>query len=153
MTDSNSEKRGTRWDGYSNYEKVSDRYARAVDDALNAWAWIDAAHAEDAQIRPEDAAEARSLIKAAAFRLIPEMEYDKEDVDLYGEILDRWLGEDGFIERFESVSLTTSSPGWMHEFMLDIRRAGWEIGYLKAGRTQKEEPEDKVEAETSAMFT
>jgi len=155
MSDSEPSERGTRWDGYSNYEKVSDRYARSIDDALNAWSWIDAAHAENAQVRPADAAKARSQIKAAAYRLIPEMENDEDEVDLYADILERWLGDDGYIERFESVSLTTSSPGWMHDFMLTLRRAGWELGYLKAGRSQQTEIEDadaRADAEAKAMF-
>jgi hypothetical protein len=38
------------------------------------------------------------------------------------------------------------------EFVEDIRRAGWELGYLQAGRTKKKEPQDPAERDTEAMF-
>ncbi len=152
----------TRWEGYSDYQIVSKRVGKSVHNAIEAYARLDSLHAEGAQVPPETAATARSHIFAAALKLVPELrrdaprenDDDNGGVELYGEILDRWEGDDGYLRnKLHNVQLQRECPGWLFQFILDIRRAAWELGYLQAGRERKGEPDDPVEAETADMFT
>jgi hypothetical protein len=144
--------RPTRWEGYSDYQRVSGQIARSVDDALDAYAQLDSAHMEGAQISPEFASEVRARILSAAMKLVPELENDRENVTQYDEMLVRWRGEDGFIKRLNSTRLQSVSPGWLYEFVLDIRTAGWELGYLQAGRTSVGDADNQIEAQATSMF-
>lgn len=146
---------GKRWEGYSNYQNTSWRVVQAVDDALDAYARVDSAHTEGAPMPPDVAAVARANIQKAAMRLLPELENDRDDVDLYDEILNRWQETDdglGYIQLFDGLALSQERPSWLHQFVIDIRKAAWELGYLKAGRTAKTEPENPDEAEVKDMF-
>ena len=144
---------GTRWEGYSDYQLVSKRVGKSVHNAIEAYARLDSLHAEGAQVPPETAAKARSHMFAAALKLVPELRRDADEVDLYEEILDRWEGDDGYLRnQLHNTRLQTGSPGWLFQFVLDIRRAAWELGYLQAGRERKGEPDDPLEAETNDMF-
>jgi hypothetical protein len=144
-----------RWDGYSDYRTISLRMASAVSDALDAYSRIDSAHAEGAKVSPELAARLRSRIQYAVMELIPELEQDREAVDEYDEILTRWKDGEGdtpgVVSRLDDVSLRTECPGWLFQIMLDLKTAGWKLGYLQAGRVESE-PDDPVEAETDDMF-
>lgn len=149
----------TRWEGFSNYQNVSERMAQSIEGAIRAYTFLDSRHQEGAPITPKEAAEARSKILTPALRLMAEMEEERETVDKYDEMLDRWTADDddgdddpGYIRRINEVKLQNASPGWLFQFVLDIRSAGFELGYLQAGRTVKEEPTDPVEGETEAMF-
>jgi len=144
----------TTWEGYSNYRDVSQRVAESVSDAVDAYSALDSRHVEGASISQEYAATARQHIFAAAIRLYTEMN-ELESEDPYGDILGRWEGEDdddGFLTLLSEVRLTEENPEWLMEFVEDIRRAGWELGYLQAGRTKKKEPQDPAERDTEAMF-
>jgi len=145
----------TRWEGFSNWQNVSDRMARSIEQAIRAYTFLDSRHQEDARVQPKEAAKARSQILSPALRLMPELREERETVDVYDEILSRWQPdgeEDGFIHKINEVRLQESSPGWLLQFVLDIRKAGFELGYLQAGRTVKEEPSDPVEGDTERMF-
>ena len=144
----------TEWEGYANYQEVSKRISRSVFQAVDSYAWIQGAHQEGSNIKPEDAADARADILSAAIRLYVEMQQEKSDygVEKYDNILDDWSGEDGFIARFHQISLRQNCPGWIGTFVMQIRQAGWALGYLQAGRRSKQEPDDPVEAEVEAMF-
>jgi hypothetical protein len=153
MSNQNGSERDTRWEGFSNYQSVSDRIARSIHDAIEAYAVIDSRHAEKARIKPGMAAQARAKILAPALRLKVEMAADRnENVDEFDEILDRWAGDDGFLEKLEEVQLQRKCPDWLSTFVEDIRSAGYELGYLQAGRTVKEKPDDPVERDTEEMF-
>lgn len=149
----------TRWEGYSDYRRISLRVAAAIDDAVNAYARLDSAHQEGAQIQPELAAEARARILGAAMKLVPELEEDRETVEIYDDILTRWRdGEDpddddspGYIKAINQTRLIDESPAWLFQMVLDIRRAGWELGYLQAGRKRDAGDGDPVEEESDAM--
>lgn len=143
----------TRWEGYSDYKVISLQVAKSVDNAIEAYSRVHGAHAENATIDPDLAAEARGRILSAALKLVVELRQDRDSVETYAEILDRWEGEEGFINRFNEIQLQSSCPGWLFQFVLDIRTAGWELGYLQAGRTTKGEPDDPVEADVQEMFT
>lgn len=150
---STDDDRGSRWEGYSDYRVVSGRIARTIEDAVEAYAVIDARHSEGASVSPELASDARASIMAAAMMLQHEMERERgDDEKPYDEILSRWEGEEGFLRQMDTVQLRQVRPAWLHEMVLDIRRAGWELGYLQAGRTESQEPEDPVEADAEAMF-
>jgi len=151
-TDAADSSANTRWEGYSDYQAVSHRVGQSIESAVEAYAEISSAHTEGAPVTPDQAAEARAAILAAALKLVPEMENDREAVTMYDEILDRWNGEEGFIARLNDMQLQQTAPGWLFQFIVDIRRAGWELGYLQAGRTAKSDPDDPVEAEASSMF-
>lgn len=144
---------GTRWEGYSNYENVSYRFAASVDKALEAFARIDAAHSEGADVPPLIAAEARGRILTAMMKVMTEMERDQENVELYEEILGKWTGERGYNARLSQTSLREESPAWLFDMMMDLRKAAWELGYLKSGRAAKEEDPDPIEGDARSMFT
>lgn len=154
MSSESEPQRGTRFEGYSDYERVSGRIVMTIEDALEAYAFIDSAFTEGAPVSPEDARDARTSIMNAAMMLFDEMRREQaNNIDKYDDILDRWEGEDGYIARFHEHSLRRDgSEGWLHQFVLDIRSAGWKIGYLQAGRTAKESLDDPVEEDSEAMF-
>lgn len=143
------------WEGYSDYEFVSRRMSIAIDEAVDAYSKIRAMHREGARIRPQPAAKARSRIYAAALRVLVEME--GQDGEKYTKILDRWKredddDEDGYLDRLDTVQLQTRCPDWLYQMVKDIRTAGWELGYLQAGRKNRERTDDSPEAEASEMF-
>lgn len=146
---------GEFWEGYSHYKTVSKSVAETIDRAIDAYAYLDSLHNENAPIQPEVAAEARSDILGAVLKVKPELERDRDEKDQYDRILSRWEDSDeeaGHITQLHETRLHKDMPGWMFQLMMDIRTAGWELGYLKAGRTAKGEPEDPVEADAQKMF-
>jgi len=142
----------TRWEGFADYQRVGERVAKSVYDAVDAFAAIKARHTENSKIKPELASQARAQIHGPAIRVKIEMESDREAVDLYDEILSRWEGEEGFLEKFDQTQLEHECPDWLEMFVTDIRRGAYELGYLQAGRTVKKEPDDVTERETEDMF-
>lgn len=133
--------RETYWDGYADYKSVSKRISQTIEDAVKAYSYIDAAHSEGASLRPEEARDARTPILNAAIMLHDEMQREAERNDDYDDILERWDGEDGFVRRFDEISLRDERPGWLYQFIRDIRSAGWRLGYLQAGKTEREGPD------------
>lgn len=153
---------GQVWDGYSDYRTISSRIGRNIFDAIDSYAYIHSLHAEHARVKSREAATHRAQILSAALTLKPEIENQEGTNEELAAILERWeggtAGEDvdvevpdqGFIAAFSDLELTGSDPGWLYQFVIDIRRAGWELGYLKAGRheetgTQEFEPTDVTE--------
>lgn len=150
MSDAN-----TRWEGYSDYQKVSIRVGETIENAVDAYARLDSLHTEKIPVEPELAAEARARIKSAAMKLIPELENDRDTVDFYDEVLERWQGDEGYLQELREVSLERRCPDWLEKMVIDIRKVGWELGYLQAGRTERVTPEDPDEAkqqEIKQMF-
>lgn len=153
-----------RWEGYSDYASVSNRVAASIDDAIDAYAYIESLHVENARVRPRHAAEARSRIVGAAIKLLPELHANTADTetdengeqDVYGEILTRWTESyedgDGLLERLKREQLQQACPDWLGVLVRDIRTAGWEIGYLQAGRTISESNLEPAEEEARQMF-
>jgi len=144
---------GQVWDGYSDYATISSRIGRNVFNAIDAYADIHSLHIEGARIDPREAATARAEILSAAMSLKPELESQRETKEEIDEILDRWddgdggdtgieVPEEGFIDAFNGVQLSLSDPPWLYQFVIDIRRAGWELGYLKAGRHEETGPKE-----------
>ena len=160
---SNPDNTTQRWEGYSDYQSVSNRVVATLDDAIDAYAYIESLHAENERIRQREAAEARSRILAAAMKLVPELEAntagtgdDADEENVEAEILGRWTdsydGGDGLLDRLQGVQLQTECPDWLRQLARDIRKAGFEIGYLQAGRTVSESTLEPTEEQAREMF-
>lgn len=145
---------GKVWDGYSDYATVSSRIGRNVFNAIDAYADVHSLHVEGARVKPREAATARAEILSAAMSLKPELENQKETNEAIETILDRWDGgsgdddvpvevpDEGFLRAFDDVQLSVNDPSWLYQLVIDIRRAGWELGYLKAGRHEDAGPRE-----------
>lgn len=171
---SDDEERTTRWEGFSDYQSVSASIVSSIDDAIDSFATLQSLHVEGARVKPEQAARARANVLAAALRLVPELRDNADTSEIYQDILSRWLGEievedeqitgnfseyegdnhieDGFIEALNHVQIHTESPDWLHQFVVDIRTAGWELGYLQAGRTVSESNLEPADEQARDMF-
>lgn len=163
----------TRWEGFSDYQTVSNSIVRSVDEALDAFTILQSLHTEGAKVKPRQAARGRAKILSAALRLVPELRDDAPDNEQYREILARWLGDveiddetytadfseydgefnGGFIDELDTVQLHTVSPGWLYQFVVDIRTAAWHLGYLQAGRTISESNLEPADEQARDMFT
>lgn len=156
MATSEDDGDGTRWEGYADYQRVSIRIGKSIDDALDAYAELDSRHQEAARIPPAVAAEARSSILSAAMRLVPELEADRAVDDTpYDEILARWQGtgdRPGFLQRLNETQLQEECPSWLFQMTLDIRTAGWHLGYLQAGRTESNRDENDPKVQVNDML-
>jgi hypothetical protein len=145
----------TYFEGYSDYQSVSKDIGQAVRDAIDAYAYIDGRHSQGARVRATNAASAYRRILGAAIRLLPELKRDAETKDELGEIYNDWTGkdgDDGRIDQLQSLSFQSPPPDWLFEFVVQIREAAWELGYLQAGRSRKAEQDDPVEQEANSMF-
>lgn len=141
----------TKWDAYSDFALVSKWVTESISDAMDAYATIDNAVMTGEKLQTTKRTDLRSDILSAAMRLQVELESERDrGADYAEEILDRWEGEEGYIERFRGTSFVNNSPDWLKDLVTDIRRAGWELGYLKAGR--REEAEDQGNEEDSEVF-
>jgi len=148
---------GTRWEGYSNYQQVSKSIAETVRSAVNAYSVLQGEMSETGSVDPDLASAAKSDIMAAAIPLLVEMEEEKKrDVEEYDEILARWKNSDeaaeddeddaeGYITKLHTTKLTDEMPSWMFQFIRDIRRAAWSLGYMQAGRRGEETPDELSE--------
>jgi len=139
----------TEWDAYSDYQQVSRRVSKRISDAIDALQTINGAKKAGEKIKPPDETDLRADVMWAVTRLQTELENERESNEIYDEILSRWHGEEGFIERFETMSVIAQRrEPWLNEFAADINRAGWELGYLKAG-SEKENSDsgDKADGE------
>lgn len=142
--------------GFSDFQFVSRRVAIAVDDAISAYALLESIQVEGAGVEPQQVAEARARIVGAAMRLVPEMEAERDDDEKpYDQILTKWQDgaedTDGYLNEIQDVSLYDSHPPWLRDFVTDIRRAAWHIGYLKAGKRASSGPET-IEQEVETIF-
>lgn len=146
----------TYFEGYSDYQSVSKDIGQAVRDAIDAYAFLDGRHTQGARVRATNAARAHRCILGAAIRLLPEVERDAETKEVLGEIHADWMGngedDDGDIDKLRSLSLQDPPPDWLFGFVVQIREAAWELGYLQAGRSRKADEGDPAEEEPKQMF-
>jgi hypothetical protein len=145
-----------RWEGYSDYRSVSERMAKSLDDALEAYAVIESRHAAGTKLRDEEIARCVKRLLTAAMKLTVELEADRNAVNTYDEILTRWQDgpgdDDPYLEAIRTTDLKNQRPDWFDQFAKDIRTAGWELGYLQAGRTISESNLEPAEEEARSMF-
>jgi len=151
----------TEYEGYSDYKTVSNRVGVSIERAVDACASISALHTEGARVRPQLAAALRRDIVAAALMLVPDLEGARngDGDDIYSEILDRWgvvedgeFDDDGYLGQLRQTDLQNECPDWILQLAIDIRRAGWEIGYLRAGRINRELDVGEDERQARSMF-
>lgn len=144
-----------RWSSFSNYTDIAQDVHEAVVGAIEWQAFINACHREGARVQPEDAANASGQIMSAARRLLTELRQERDSEQKYDEILKRWEGENGkkgYIEQLAETSLSENNPAFLHQFVEDIHEAAFEIGYLRAGREERKDLDDKVEDDAQGMF-
>jgi len=134
----------TEWDAYSDYQHVSRRVAKSIGDAIDAISIIESGKVAGEKVSPSAETDLRADVLGAVIRLQTELENERDSRKEYDEILSRWEGEEGFIQRFRQLDvMDPQSEAWLQSFAADIHRAGWELGYLKAG----EEKEGKQSAD------
>lgn len=155
----------TSWSAYSDYQKVTRQAAQEVHLATRAYAWLTAQHREGARLRAEKTANESAYIQSAAMRMLPELRANQETNDIIEGIYTRWT-EDGeygleggkgdpwppYLNAFEEAQLHRGVPPWLGQFVEDIQQAAWEIGYLKAGKSQRERDVRSPEEMANAMF-
>lgn len=124
----------TQWDAYSDYQHVSRRVAKSIGDAIDAISIIESGKVAGEKLSSREETDLRADVLGAVIRLQTELENEREQRDTYDDILSRWEGEEGFIARFRGLDVMDArSEPWLQQFAKDIHRAGWELGYLKAG--------------------
>jgi hypothetical protein len=147
---------GREWEGYSDYQYISYQIASSIQDAIDSYARLQSLHDESAKVRAEHAASARRPILAAAMNLLPELEHNQNSKEIYERMVADWTesgveDDTGYIEALRSANLQVDCPDWLYDFVSDMRKAGWELGYLQAGRYQDDE-EDDAEASAREML-
>lgn len=150
-TDDTEEKR--RWDGFADYQTVSARISRSIHDAIEAATTVERAHKEGAGVDPQLAARASADILSAAIKMQTELGRYKGGNPEYADLYESFDGDDGHVQKLRDVSLRDESPEWLFEFVVDIRRAGFELGYLKAGREETENTDTGPKSDAKEMFT
>lgn len=149
--------RSTQFEAYANYQSVSDRVARSIDKAVDAYSMIQAdSTTHSGSIGPEEMAEAKHHIVGAATRLVVELEENREVNETFDEILGRWKGSGdtpGRLKQVQQWDPRQGVPGWMYQFIIDIRRAGWHLGYVRAGMEKEQTPDDPHEKSTQEMLS
>lgn len=65
----------------------------------------------------------------------------------------RGESDEGYLGQLNEIKLHQECPDWLEDLVLDIKAAGFELGYLQAGRSVSvREPGSPVEEDTDAMF-
>ena len=129
----------TQWDAYSDYQHVSRRVAGSIGDAIDALSIIESGKVTGEKLSSREETDLRADVLGAVIRLQTELENERDQRETYDEILSRWEGEEGFIARFRALDVMAArSEPWLQQFAQDIHRAGWELGYLKAGSETKD---------------
>lgn len=124
----------SEWNAYSDYQTVSQWVAESINEATHSYVKLSSAIRSGYKISPEEETHLRADILLGAMAVRTELEHNRQQREIYDEILSRWEGEDGFVTRFRELQLPKEYEPWIEQFIEDIRRAGWELGYLKAGR-------------------
>lgn len=156
---------GRRYEGYTDFKSVSQRIAKSVDDALEGYAFAASVTEEGYRGDKEEVVYAKSAIRGAALKLVPELRLNAQGssddgAEEFEEMLRRWMehGVDdntGYIEAIRHVDfydINEPIPDWVEDFVLDIRSAAFKLGYLKAGRVEEETNIDPIEEDVNSMF-
>lgn len=145
------------WAGYSDYQYISYQIASSIQDAIDAYAKLQSLHDERAKVKADHAANARRPILAAAMNLLPELEHNQDSKDIYSRMVTDWTksgvdDDTGYIEALRNANLQNECPEWLYDFVSDMRKAGWELGYLQAGRYEDDDEEDDARASAREML-
>ena len=148
MTDENTEESGTRYDGFANYETVANRIEETIYASIEAYARLGQSEPSGYKMGREEERHLRAEILTAALIMEIEIEEHAAAGEEWAEdILGRWSGEDGYVDRLRQAPSGEAARDWCRQFVTDIRRAGVRLGYLQAGR---EVEEDSREEEADA---
>lgn len=129
------------FEAYTNFNEVESNKFQAISKAIDSYELLEADHHQSGGTNPNRAIEARASIRRAAKMLLVEIDVNKDN-EPYDEIYERWTGDGGFIDEFKDLDLELECPEWLDDFLDDIRRASWELGYYRAGRKKPADPED-----------
>lgn len=140
-----------KWAGFSDYEKVASRLHDDINRAVDAYSHIDSRYKQGVGITPQTAVSARESILRITKRLAREVKKNRHSDDTLEEIHGRWNGDDGLVAELEATSFLDGNPPWLGQLVDDIIEAGWELGYLKAGREKLANPDD-VDQQAKDMF-
>ena len=129
----------SEWDAYSDFQHVSRSVSKTILEAVRAIQTIESAKVSGEKLQSREESDLRSDVLTAVTLVRAELENEREQNEVYESILSRWEGENGFITRFKEMdAILPQSEPWLQQFADDIHRAGWELGYLKAGREEKQ---------------
>ena len=152
-----------RYEGYSDYQSVSQQIASSVDRAVDGYAIAASAHEEQVGRNQWNwmATEAKANIRSAALKLIPEMEENKEvEEEDFESMLEDWTESgvegEGYLSALSKENFRdtrTELPDWIQDFVLQIRTAAFQLGYLQAGRTVSDNNLEPAEEEAIEKFT
>lgn len=158
MTDENADGPRTEYDGFANYETVANRIEETIYASIEAYAYLGQAEPSQVKIGRQEERQLRAEILTAALIMEIEIEEHASAGEEWAEdILGRWSGEGGFIDRLRQAPSGEAARDWCRQFVTDIRRAGVRLGYLKAGREVEQEDEaakaDPYDGEVYDMIT
>ena len=158
MTDENTDEPQTEYDGFANYETVANRIEETIYASIEAYAYLGQAEPSQVKIGRQEERQLRAEILTAALIMEIEIEEHASAGEEWAEdILGRWSGEGGYIDRLRQAPSGEAARDWCRQFVTDIRRAGVRLGYLKAGREVEQEDEaakaDPYDGEVYDMIT
>ena len=158
MTDENADGPRTEYDGFANYETVANRIEETIYASIEAYAYLGQAEPSQVKIGRQEERQLRAEILTAALIMEIEIEEHASAGEEWAEdILGRWSGENGYIDRLRQAPSGEAARDWCRQFVTDIRRAGVRLGYLKAGREVEQEDEaakaDPYDGEVYDMIT
>ena len=158
MTDENTDGPRTEYDGFANYETVANRIEETIYASIEAYAYLGQAEPSQVKIGRQEERQLRAEILTAALIMEIEIEEHASAGEEWAEdILGRWSGEGGYIDRLRQAPSGEAARDWCRQFVTDIRRAGVRLGYLKAGREVEQEDEaakaDPYDGEVYDMIT
>ena len=138
MEESNGER---KWESFTDFQSVTESVHRDVRRAKQAYSFINSCHTHGRPPSSSKAVAKKTYLLNAGLSLRHEIKQN-QGVEPFDEIISRWDGEDGFLEKLERVNLRTDCPKWLRQYVDDVIEAGWELGYTKAGRQKLADPED-----------
>lgn len=148
----------TEYEGYSDYKHVSQSIIGTINDACTALSDFRASDLSGAKIKNEKMKMHGDILNAC-WQLRVELEHEATDgdgVDNWAdEILTQWHGDSGGDDGWVDIMQQTQTARVPDEQFLgdlanSIRRAGWKLGYLKAGR-ETETDDDEGDADDAQV--
>jgi len=152
--DDHSDDVESRVDAYSHYRTVSDKVHDDINEAVDAFSFLNSRWSQGIGLTPQSASSAKRAILRASKRLLYEIRMSRGASPELAKIHDRWVDGDGWVRLLEDADLRTERPEFLSQMVDDLVRAGWELGYLKSGRIEREPQteESETEKQVSEMF-
>lgn len=145
MDEKDEEGGGSRWKGFSDYENVAAQLHEDINNAVRAYSHLNSKDQQNIGLTPQTAVQTRQAILHIAKRLKYEIEKNGH-VDAFEGMEDDWTGDDGYVARLERTDFYSDGvPPWLEDMVDDIVKAGWELGYTKAGIERPANPDEDDE--------